>query len=129
MEFAVRRTGPTAFSSIEVRPFSFGRLVIVAGALDVHSASDLLLAAGAAVDEREHALVIDLDETTSVDAFGRAALRLIARHAARLHKRLLVVAGSATRLRLGDLEPLPGASRLVPNRRIARAAAIATSVR
>ena len=114
---------------IEIHPIAHGRLVVVDGALDARSAHALLDAiAAAAANGPDRCIVVDLDEATDVDAFGRAALRRGCRRATHRRKTVLVVAGVATRRRLGDIGRLLDARRLVSSRRIAEAAAIAASV-
>ena len=124
----MRRSTEVAHAHINVWPIGHGQLIVVEGALDVRSAGALLGAFDAAVHDDSSAVVVDLDGTTMLDAFGRAALRRAGRQVARLHKTVLVVAAADTRERLGDVGRLLNADRLVSSRRIAVAAAIASSV-
>ena len=93
--------------------------------MDARSARSFLDAV-TAVAAKAPVVVVDLDGVTTLDAFGRAALRRIARQAVK--KTLLVVAEATTRQRLGELGRLLDGGRLVPSRRVAQAAAIAATV-
>ena len=110
-----------------MRPIAYGQMIVVGGALDARGASALLDAVSAFRDEQP-VVVLDLNGATTIDAFGRAALRRIGQQATRLQQTVLVVAESATRQRMGDIGRLLDTPRLVSSRRIALAAAIAASV-
>src|SRR5215218_2991976 len=124
--YFVHRDNPQR-QAIEVRPIAYGQMIVVGGALDARGASALLDAVSAFRDEQP-VVVLDLNGATTIDAFGRAALRRIGQQATRLQQTVLVVAESATRQRMGDIGRLLDTPRLVSSRRIALAAAIAASV-
>ena len=124
----MRRPTEIPHAEIDVWPIAHGQLVVVEGALDARSARALLGAVDAAGQEKTSVVVVDLDAVTMLDAFGRAALRRAGRRVARLKKAVLIVATADTRERLGDVGTLLHADRLVSSRRMALAAAIASSV-
>ena len=118
---------PAEASNVEIstRPFCFGRLIELIGPLDTRSARSFLDVFERAIEQQAAtAVVIDLGRAPSVDSFGQAALVRASRRAAQLGKTVLIVGQT----RADDLGVTLNC-RVLPNRRVAIAAAIASSIR
>jgi anti-anti-sigma regulatory factor len=112
---------------LEASAFARGSLLSIQGRLDVGAARRLLDIAQGALSASPAALVIDLTAATSLDAFGRAALRRVIRRAGRRGTVVYLVANPGMQHELGDVSSATARSRVVSKRRIALAAAIAAS--
>ena len=112
---------------LEASPFASGSLLSIQGRLDVGAARRLLDIAQGALSASPAALVVDLTAATSLDAFGRAALRRVIRRAGRRGTVVYLVANPSMQQELGDVTTATARSRVVSKRRIALAAAIAAS--
>jgi anti-anti-sigma factor len=92
-----------------------GRLVALAGRLDVSSVADVRLALHAAVDEGCGDLFLDASAVESIDASGLGVLVGAHRRAGRAGRRLVVAAASAPVLRMLHLTKLDRVLCLVPS--------------
>jgi len=116
---------PTEASNVEIdaRPFCFGRLIEVIGPLDTRSARSFLDVFERAIEQAASAVVVDL-RRSRVESLGQAALLRASRRARQLGKTVLIV-GQA----LADDAGVALNCRVLPNQRVAIAAAIASSIR
>ena len=110
-------------------PFACGVLLTIQGRLDATAARRLLDLAQATLPPSPAALVVDLTTTTGLDAFGRAVLRRIIRHAGRRGTAVYLAAKPRTQRELGSIAEGAAHPRIVPRKRVAIAAAIAASAR
>ena len=112
---------------LEASAFASGSLLSIQGRLDVGAARRLLDIAQGALSTSPAALVVDLSAATSLDAFGRAAIRRVIRRAGRRGTAVYLVANPRMQQELGDASTAATRFRVVSKRRIALAAAIAAS--
>jgi len=124
-----RREAPTAPETalLAATPFAYGILLTIQGRLDATAARRLLDLGQAALSPSAAALVVDLTAVTSLDTFGRAALRRIIRRAGRRGTPVYLVAKPRAQREFGDLAKATTRFRIVPKQRVALAAAIAGS--
>ena len=114
-------------TDLDASPFASGVLLSIDGRLDVAAARRLLDIAQGALSASPAALVLDMTAVTSLDAFGRAALRRVIRRAGRRGTAVYLVANPGMQQELDDFSTVTARSRVVSKRRIALAAAIAGS--
>ena len=125
---SARPQRPAAPSTVELQPVSHGELLAVHGPLVARSAHAVLDAVGLICEEAGPSVVIDFSATTTLDEFGRAALRRAGRELASSGKAVFVIADAETHQRLGEIAALVNARRVLRSRRQAVAAVIAASV-